>query len=49
MINLSLILPTINESENLKNLIPNIYIQLSNLKLDNFEVIFVDDNLQTIH
>ena len=43
MINLSVILPTINEGENLKNLIPNIYIQLSNLKLDNFEVIVVDD------
>jgi dolichol-phosphate mannosyltransferase len=43
MINVSIILPTINEAENLKNLIPNIEAELRNTKILSYEIIIVDD------
>ena len=43
LINLSIILPTINESENLKKLIPEIVIELSNSNIDNYEILILDD------
>ena len=43
LINLSIILPTINESENLKKLIPEIVTELSNSNIDNYEILVLDD------
>jgi len=43
MINLSIILPTINEEENLKFLIPNIFEEIQSLGLESFELLVVDD------
>lgn len=43
MINLSIILPTINEEENLKFLIPNIFEEIQSLGLVSFELLVVDD------
>ena len=43
LINLSLILPTINESENLKKLIPEIVIELSDSNVNNYEILVLDD------
>ena len=43
MINVSIILPTINEGENLMTLIPNIETELKNTKIQSYEIIVVDD------
>tara|TARA_A100001015_G_scaffold37279_1_gene41044 strand:+ start:971 stop:1765 length:795 start_codon:yes stop_codon:yes gene_type:complete len=43
MINVSIVLPTINEGENLKNLIPNIEAELHNTQILSYEIIVVDD------
>ncbi len=43
MINVSIILPTINEGENLKNLIPNIETELATTQILSYEIIIVDD------
>ena len=43
LINLSIILPTINESENLKKLIPEIVMELSDSNIDNYEILILDD------
>ena len=40
---LSIVLPTINEAENLKKLIPQIVSEVSELSVPMFEVIIVDD------
>ena len=40
----SIILPTLNEAENLKTLIPEIFKELKNFSNLNFEVLVVDDN-----
>ena len=40
---LSIVLPTINEAENLKKLIPQIVSEVSELSIPIFEVIIVDD------
>ena len=40
---LSIVLPTINESENLKILIPEITMVIQNMGLENYEIIVVDD------
>ena len=42
-INLSVILPTINESENLKKLIPEIVVELSGSNVDSYEILVLDD------
>lgn len=44
MINLSIILPTINEEENLKFLIPNIFDEIKTLEILDFEILVVDDS-----
>lgn len=41
---ISIILPTYNEAENLKILIPKIIIELNHLNISEFEIIVVDDN-----
>jgi len=43
VINVSIILPTINEGENLMTLIPNIETELKNTKIQSYEIIVVDD------
>ncbi len=43
MINISIILPTINEEENLKFLIPDIFDELETLEILEFEILVVDD------
>ena len=40
---LSIILPTINEADNLKILIPEITNLLLKMKIDDYEIIVVDD------
>ena len=40
---LSIVLPTINESENLKILIPEITMVIQNMGLENYEILVVDD------
>ena len=45
-INLSIILPTINEAENLSILIPEIKAILNELNLDKYEILVVDDGSQ---
>jgi len=40
---LSIVLPTINESENLKILIPEITTVIQNMGLVNYEILVVDD------
>ena len=41
---LSIVLPTINESENLKILIPEITMVIQNMGLENYEILVVDDS-----
>ena len=41
---LSVVLPTLNEAENLKVLIPDIANSLESIQIDNYEIIVVDDN-----
>ena len=43
-IGISIVLPTLNEKENLKFLIPNLEEVLINLSINNYEIIVVDDN-----
>ena len=43
MIEFSIILPTLNEEKNLEFLIPEIQEELTHLKVENFEIIVVDD------
>ena len=43
MINISIILPTINEEENLKFLIPDIFDELETIEILEFEILVVDD------
>ena len=45
-INLSVVLPTINEAENLQFLIPNIY-EISKSYISTIEIIVVDEDLLT--
>ena len=40
---LSVVLPTLNEAENLKVLIPDIANSLESIQIDNYEIIVVDD------
>ena len=41
---ISVILPTLNEEENLKELIPEIVEILENIEITNYELIVVDDS-----
>ena len=41
---ISIILPTLNERDNLKLLIPSIVEMLDDLSIENYEVLVVDDN-----
>ena len=41
---ISVILPTLNEEENLKELIPKIVEILENIEITNYELIVVDDS-----
>ena len=41
---LSVVLPTLNEAENLKILIPDIANSLEDIQIENYEIIVVDDN-----
>ena len=41
---LSVVLPTFNEAENLKILIPELLVMANLLKLSNFQVLVADDN-----
>ena len=43
MIEVSIILPTLNEEKNLDFLIPEIQEELTHLNIDNYEIIVVDD------
>tara|TARA_B100001029_G_C15063999_1_gene461631 strand:- start:14667 stop:15479 length:813 start_codon:yes stop_codon:yes gene_type:complete len=43
IINLSIVLPTINESENLEILIPNLISSMKKIDLDDYELLIVDD------
>ena len=43
---LSIILPTLNEKENLEILIPSIREKLNKLKIENYEILVVDDGSQ---
>ena len=41
--NLSIILPTLNESKNLESLIPEIVDIISSRDISNYEILIVDD------
>lgn len=43
-ISLSIILPTLNEIENLKTLVPELVSVVQQQNLDDYEIIIVDDN-----
>ena len=43
MIEVSIILPTLNEEKNLDFLIPEIQEELTHLNIENYEIIVVDD------
>ena len=44
MLNVSIVLPTFNEEENLKTLIPDLIKHLSEVNELLFEIIVIDDN-----
>ena len=41
---ITIILPTLNEEENLKVLIPELVSQINTLQLDNYQILVVDDS-----
>ncbi len=42
--NISIILPTLNEKENLENLIPDFILNLEDNNYENYEILVIDDN-----
>ena len=46
---LSIVLPTLNEKENLEILIPSILEKLVSLKIEKYEILIVDDGSEMVH